>query len=143
MKNKICIVVSIYNEDITLELLKSAKKELRNSGFKKIDIVQVPGAFEIPFTISKLVKKYDGFIAIGCIIKGQTANFDLICRSITDGIMNISINQKKPVGNSILTLFKKKQAKDRLNKGEEAARAVLDVLKIKWVTKKNQVIIQE
>ena len=131
MKNKICIVVSIYNEDITLELLKSAKKELRNSGFKKIDIVQVPGAFEIPFTISKLVKKYDGFIAIGCIIKGQTANFDLICRSITDGIMNISINQKKPVGNSILTLFKKKQAKDRLNKGEEAARAVLDVLKIK------------
>ena len=143
MKNKICIVVSIYNEDITLELLKSAKKELKNSGFKKIDIVQVPGAFEIPFTISKLVKKYDGFIAIGCIIKGQTANFDLICRSITDGIMNISINQKKPVGNSILTLFKKKQAKDRLNKGEEAARAVLDVLKIKWVTKKNQVIIQE
>ncbi len=131
MKNKICIVVSIYNEDITLELLKSAKKELKNSGFKKIDIVQVPGAFEIPFTISKLVKKYDGFIAIGCIIKGQTANFDLICRSITDGIMNISINQKKPVGNSILTLFKKKQAKDRLNKGEEAARAVLDVLKIK------------
>ena len=131
MKNKICIVVSIYNEDITLELLKSAKKELRNSGFKKIDIVQVPGAFEIPFTISKLVKKYDGFIAVGCIIKGETANFDLISKAITNGIMELSIKQKKPIGNSLITSFNRDQALKRFDKGKEAAKAVLEILKIK------------
>ena len=103
MKNKICIVISIYNEDITQELLKSAKKELNKLGNNKIDIIKVPGAFEIPYAISKLIKKYDGFIAIGCVIKGQTANFDLICNAITNGIMQISIDQK-PIGNAVLTL---------------------------------------
>ena len=131
MKNKICIVISIYNEDITQELLKSAKKELNKLGNNKIDIIKVPGAFEIPYAISKLIKKYDGFIAIGCVIKGQTANFDLICNAITNGIMQISVDQKKPIGNAVLTLYNKDQAKVRFNRGKEASKAVYEALKIK------------
>ena len=131
MKVKICVVISTYNEDITNELYNSAKIELNKSGIKKFDVFKVPGAFEIPVTIAKLLKKYDGFIAIGCIIKGQTSNFDLISNAITNGIMNISIHQKKPIGNSILTLFNRDQANQRYDKGKEAAIAVLEVLKIK------------
>ena len=94
MKAKICVVISMYNEDITKRLYKSAKKELDKFGIKKIDIFKVPGAFEIPVVISKLSKKYDGFIAVGCIVKGQTANFDLISAAITNGIMQISVAKK-------------------------------------------------
>ena len=129
MKAKICVVISTYNEDITKELYNSAKKELDKSGIKKIDIFKVPGAFEIPVTISKLTKKYDGFIAIGCIIKGETTNFDLISSAITNGIMRISTNEKKPIGNAVLTCFNKDQAKDRFDRGGEAAKAVVAVLK--------------
>ena len=131
MKTKICIIQSVYNEDITDKLSYGANEELKNSGINKADIVKVPGAFEIPGTITRLVKKYDGFIAIGCVIKGETANFDLICNAITNGIMQISINEKKPVGNAVLTCFNKDQAFKRVEKGKEAARAVLEVLKIK------------
>ena len=131
MKVKICIVVSTYNNDITQKLCSSAKEELDKSDIKKIDIVKVPGAFEIPVAISKLVKKYDGFIAIGCVIKGETANFDLISKAITNGIMELSISQKKPIGNSIITSFNRDQALKRFNRGKESAKAVLEVLKIK------------
>ncbi len=130
MKVKICIVISTYNDDITKKLFSSAKEELNKSGVKKIDTVKVPGSFEIPVAISKLVKKYDGFIAIGCIIKGETANFDLISKAITNGIMELSISQKKPIGNSIITSFNKEQALERFDRGKEAAKAVLEVLKI-------------
>jgi len=131
MKVKICIVISTYNEDITKELYASAKKELEKSGIKKIDTIEVPGAFEIPMVISKLANKYDGFIAIGCIIKGETANFDLISNAITNGIMQLSIIKKKPIGNSIITAFNREQGMKRFHRGEESAKAVLKVLKIK------------
>ena len=126
---KICIVLSTYNSQITNELYISAKDELSKSGFKQPDTIKVPGSFEIPVAISRLVNKYDGFNAIGCIIKGETANFDLISAAITNGIMKLSTGQKKPIGNAVLTCFNKNQAKDRLDKGSEAAKAVIAVLK--------------
>jgi len=129
MKVKICIVMSTYNQDITNEIRFSAKKKLNEFGIKKVKDIEVPGAFEIPVTISRLAKKFDGFIAIGCIIKGQTSNFDLISKAITNGIMQISINEKKPIGNAILTCFNENQAKDRFDRGAEAAKAVIAVLK--------------
>jgi len=130
MKSKICIVQSIYNEDITEKLCSSASKALTAWRIKH-SIEKVPGAFEIPVTIARLAKKYDGFIAVGCIIKGKTANFDLISNAITNGIMQISINEKKPIGNAIITSFNKEQCFERLDKGKEAAIAVIKVLKIK------------
>ena len=131
MNKRICIVMSTYNKNITSKMCNRAKTELKNSGYKTIRTIEVPGSFEVPVMISKNINKYDGFIAIGCIIKGETANFDLISSAITNAIMNLSINYKKPIGNSIITLFNKKQALKRFDRGKEAARAVIEVLKIK------------
>ena len=122
MKKKVLIVVSDYYKDISEALLKSTKKYLNKR--ISLKIIKVPGVFEIPVIISKNVKKFDGFIAIGCVIRGKTAHFNLISKSVFDGIMNISINSRKPVGNCILTCFNYKQALARKNKGKEAAVAL-------------------
>ena len=130
MKPKICIVVSEFNEDITSEIQNSAVRELwkKNITKKNLKVIYVKGAFEIPYAISRLIKIYDGFIAVGCIIKGETPNFDFISQAITNGIMQLSILNKKPIGNAVITCLNKKQAKKRIYKGEEAAIAVVDVL---------------
>ena len=128
MKNKILIIQANYYKDISTALLKSAKKELKN--FAKINIISVPGVFEIPVVISKNLKKYDGFVALGCVIKGQTPHFDFISKSTTDAIMNISVVSKKPVGNGIITCLNKKQALARGKKGREAANAVKSILSL-------------
>ena len=131
---KICIVASKYYEDI-IEMLIDGSNEAINNHKKKIktDIIYVPGVFEIPFTISKNLKKYDAFIALGCVIKGQTPHFDFISKSSIDAIMKLSIESKKPIGNGILTCLNKDQAVERAdklnkNKGKEAADAALDLL---------------
>ena len=126
MKKKILIVVSDYYKDISEALLKSTKKFLdKKTNFK---IIKVPGVFEIPVVISRNIKKFDGFVAIGCVIKVKTAHFDLISKSVIDAIINISIDSKKPVGNCILTCFNYKQALARKNKGKEAAVALNTIL---------------
>jgi len=128
MKNKVLIIQANYYKDISTALLKSAKKELKN--FAKINIISVPGVFEIPVVISKNLKKYDGFVALGCVIKGQTPHFDFISKSTTDAIMNISVESKKPVGNGIITCLNKNQAIARGKKGREAANAVKTILSL-------------
>ena len=128
MKNKVLIIQANYYKDISTALLKSAKNELKN--FAKIDVISVPGVFEIPVVISKNLKKYDGFIALGCVIKGQTPHFDFISKSTTDAIMNISVESKKPVGNGIITCLNKNQAIARGKKGREAANAVKTILSL-------------
>ena len=128
MKNKVLIIQANYYKDISTALLKSAKNELKN--FAKINVISVPGVFEIPVVISKNLKKYDGFVALGCVIKGQTPHFDFISKSTTDAIMNISVESKKPVGNGIITCLNKKQAIARSKKGREAANAVKTILSL-------------
>ena len=127
-KLRICIVRSKYNN--TSKILKSAVNELikRKVIFK---ILEVPGAFEIPVVISRNISKYDGFIAVGSIIKGETPNFNFISSAITNGLIYMSILYKKPIGNAILTCLNKKQARDRYIKGFEAAIAVCDVFDAK------------
>ena len=126
MKKKILIVVASYYESIANSLLKSAKNRINNKC--NIDVIRVPGAFEIPVTIAKNLKKFNGFIALGCVIKGQTPHFDFISKSTTDALMTLSITSKKPVGNGVITCLSKKQAVERSKKGSEAAEAVLSVL---------------
>ena len=128
MKNKVLIIQANYYKDISTALLKSAKNELKN--FAKINVISVPGVFEIPVVISKNLKKYDGFVALGCVIKGQTPHFDFISKSTTDAIMNISVDSKKPVGNGIITCLNRNQALDRGKKGKEAANAVKIILSL-------------
>ena len=126
MKKKVLIVVSDYYKEIADALLISTKKFLDKKITTKV--IKVPGVFEIPVIVSKNLKKFDGFVAIGCVIKGKTAHFDLISKSVIDAIMNISIDSKKPVGNCVLTCFNYKQALARKNKGKEAALALNSIL---------------
>lgn len=122
---KILIVCSKYND--TDFLLTNAIKEL-NKRNQKYKVLKVPGAFEIPVAIARKINKYDGFIAIGSIIKGETPNFEHISNSITNAIMQLSITYKKPIGNAILTCLNIQQAIKRYGKGKEAVDAVCDVL---------------
>ena len=126
MKKKYLIVIADYYKNIAKGLLNSSLRLIPKNSFVKI--INVPGVFEIPVTISKNLKKYDAFIALGCVIKGQTPHFDFISKASTEAIMKLSVNSKKPIGNGIITCLNIKQAKDRKRKGAEAARAVLSVL---------------
>ena len=127
MKYKILIVLAKFYEDLSKNLISGAKKKLK--GKANIKIIEVPGSFEIPVIISKNIKKYDGFVALGSIIKGETPHFDFISQTITETIMQLSINSKKPIGNGVITTLNRKQAESRsLTKGQEAAVAVLSVL---------------
>ena len=126
MKKKYLIVVADYYKDITDGLIKSALKIIPKKN--TIKIIKVPGVFEIPVTISKNLKKFDAFLALGCVIKGQTPHFDFISQASTNAIMDISVSQKKPIGNGIITCLNMKQAKVRKSKGAEAANAVISIL---------------
>tara|TARA_B100000035_G_scaffold143681_1_gene122320 strand:- start:308 stop:697 length:390 start_codon:yes stop_codon:yes gene_type:complete len=126
MKKKILIVIADYYNQISSGLLKSSKNILPRNFHSKV--ILVPGVFEIPVTISKNIRKYDAFIALGCVIKGQTPHFDFISKATTDAIMNLSINSKKPIGNGIITCLNYKQANERKKKGAEATKAVISVL---------------
>ena len=126
MKKKYLIVIANYYKNISQGLLNSAKDILPKSSL--IRIINVPGVFEIPVTISKNIKKYDAFLALGCVIKGQTPHFDFISHASTDAIMKLSIENKKPIGNGIITCLNMKQAMARKKKGGEAAEAVISVL---------------
>ena len=126
MKKKYLIVIADYYTDISSGLLKSAINALPKMSF--IKIIKVPGVFEIPVTISKNIKKYDAFLALGCVIKGQTPHFDFISHASTDAIMKLSIENNKPIGNGIITCLNLRQAIARKKKGREAAQAVISVL---------------
>ena len=124
---KILIVNANYYDKISRNLVGSSKKILVNNKMK-VNIFNVPGIFEIPIAIKKNIKKFDAFVALGCVIKGKTPHFDFISQASTNAIMNLSIDSKKPIGNGIITCLNMNQAKERKSKGAEAAKAVLSVL---------------
>ncbi len=133
---KICIVVSDYYKEISNNLLEGSINELRKNKYKKLKIKFVSGAFEIPNVISKNIKKFDAFIALGCIIKGETDHYYFISNAVSTGLMNLSIQSKKPIGFGILTCSNLKQAKSRAsifkkNKGKEVALGIISILKSK------------
>ena len=126
---KILIVVANYYKDVSLSLLNSAKSTITSKYTVNVKkVINVPGVFEIPVVISKNIKKYDGFIALGCVIKGETPHFDFISNATTQAIMYLSVDSKKPIGNGIITCLNMKQAKARTKKGKEAAKAVISIL---------------
>ena len=133
---KVLIVNSNYYKDISASLVLNTKKKLLNVKFQ-VSILDIPGAFEIPIAIRKNINNFDGFIALGCVIKGQTPHFDLLCSSLFNTILNLSIKYNKPIGNGVITAFNLNQAKQRSkknyvgkpNKGSEAANAVISIFK--------------
>lgn len=141
---KITIIVSRFNFTITDNLLTGALKLLTNYGIKdsRIKVVRVPGALEIPYMLKQICKmksRPDGVIVLGCIIKGETAHFEYIADNAIRNIVNISIEYDMPLGFGVLTCYNEAQARarsslnsitDESNKGVEAARALLDILKL-------------
>ena len=140
MKKKVLIVIANYYDNISNNLGVGAQTTLDMAKIK-YSIKEVPGIFEIPVVISRNIKKYDAFIALGCVIKGETPHFDYISKTTFDGLMKLSIENKKPIGNGIITALNKEQAYARMGdaerpkrlskekgKGEEAAKAVIAVL---------------
>ena len=137
IKRKILLVIANYYQDIADDLIKGASQYLEDkevfadSGICiDYSIHKVPGAFEIPFVISCVSDHYDGFVALGCIIKGQTYHFEVISNEVTRKLMDLSIDIDKPIGFGILTCQNKEQAKERSdptkgNKGAEAARGCI------------------
>ena len=131
MKPKILIVKADYYWNIATALGAAAEVTLSTQSISKVTykVIEVPGVFEIPVIIAKNIKKYDGFIALGCVIKGETPHFDFISQAATNAIMQLSIDHKKPIGNGIITSLNSSQALIRSKKkGGEAARAVFSVL---------------
>ena len=130
MKKKILIIVANYYSKIANGLLEGAVDSLNTESLKKIKVktIKVPGVFEIPVVISKNIKKYDAFVALGCVIKGETPHFDYISKTTIQAIMRMSIAHKKPIGNGIITCLNMKQAIERKAKGKEAAIALKSIL---------------
>jgi 6,7-dimethyl-8-ribityllumazine synthase len=132
---KILIINSNYYKTISSNLVNNAKKKFSSSKFS-LSILNVPGIFEIPIAIRKNIKKFDAFVALGCVIKGQTPHFDLICSSAFNAILKLSIDFNKPIGNGVITAFTMNQALNRSknssskkpNKGSEAANAVISII---------------
>ena len=129
---KVLIVSSNYYEDISNNLLEGASQELKNNNIG-FDVLFAPGCFEIPFLISQNIKKYKGFIALGCVIRGETYHFDLIANECARKIIDISNTFLKPIGFGVLTCDNLKQAIIRSdirkkNKGKEAANACIELL---------------
>ena len=138
---KVLIVVSDYYEEVAARLIKGAteyfdinKDELFGREILiKYEIQNVPGAFEIPFLINKFKNSYDAFLALGCIIRGETYHFEIISNEVTRKIMDLSIDIGKPIGFGILTCENLEQALERSdptkkNKGAEAARVCKNLL---------------
>ena len=133
-KLKICIVSAPYYKDITDNLILGALKVL-----KKIkadtEIVEVSGALEIPTAIRLMENEFDGFIAVGCVIRGETTHYEIVSTESSRGLTNLGL-EKICIGNAILTVENNLQAEERadpkiFDKGGEACNALLSIIKIK------------
>ena len=132
MKNKVLIVCSNYYDEVSSNLIKGASEELKINNID-FDVLHAPGCFEVPFLISQNLEKYTGFIALGCVIRGETYHFNLIANECARKIIDISNNSLKPIGFGILTCENLEQAIIRSdirkkNKGREAADACIKLL---------------
>lgn len=131
---KIAIVTARFNPEITSLLKKGAEDYLKEKGVAKVVSVEVPGAVEIPLMAQDfLAKGFHGVVALGAVIRGDTAHFDYVCRSVERGITELMLKWQKPIGFGVLTTENEEQAFARAggsmgNKGAEAAQVVLEML---------------
>ncbi len=132
MIKKVLIVSSNYYESISNNLLLGSTNTLKENKIQ-FDVLNAPGCFEIPFLIKKNINKYNGFISLGCIIKGDTYHFEVIANETSRKIMDLSVEFLKPIGFGILTCYDLNQAElrsniNKKNKGREAALACINLL---------------
>jgi|SRR5579871_4772455 len=139
-----CVVIvrTEWNAAIVDELEAGCKRTLDKHEIKNVKIINVPGAFEIPFTIKKYWEAFKykdhrphAFIALGCVLRGDTPHFDYVCKAVTDGIVQLNLQLPIPVIFGVLTVDNQQQAEERIggkhgHKGEEAAITALKMLSI-------------
>jgi len=126
---RILIVESRYYADIADALISGAEREIAKNGATSERVV-VPGAFEIPGAVALAADHYDGFVALGCVIRGETTHYDYVCGESARGLMDLAIRNKLAIGYGIVTVDNMEQAKaraytDRGDKGGDAAHACL------------------
>ena len=133
-KLKICIVSAPYYKDITENLIRGALNVLKRIN-ADTEIVEVSGALEIPTAIKLMENQFDGFIAVGCVIRGETTHYEIVSTESSRGLVNLGL-EKVCIGNAILTVENRLQAEKRadpkvFDKGGEACNALLSIIKIK------------
>ena len=133
-KLKICIVSAPYYKDITENLIRGALNVLKRIN-ADTEIVEVSGALEIPTAIKLMENQFDGFIAVGCVIRGETTHYEIVSTESSRGLANLGL-EKVCIGNAILTVENRLQAENRadpkvFDKGGEACNALLSIIKIK------------
>lgn len=133
----ILIIAADFYKDLTAELLKGAHAELRAQNHSFEDVI-VPGAFEIPAVIRFAIEsdKYDGYVALGCVIRGETTHYDYVCGESARGLMDLSLQHQACIGYGILTVENEEQAWVRArvsegNKGRDAVQACLRMVELK------------
>jgi 6,7-dimethyl-8-ribityllumazine synthase len=124
---RLAIVATRWHADITEALLDGAVAEAAACG-ADVKVLRVPGAFELPIVADAAARTFDGVVCLGVVIRGGTPHFDYVCRAVTDGCLRVSLDHRVPVGFGVLTVDDVAQARDRLDKGREAVRAVLETL---------------
>lgn len=131
---KIAIVISEFNGNISTKLLEEAARGFVEEKITEEDLAvfYVPGALEIPVMLQKLAdtKKYDGAIALGAVIKGETDHYEYVCRGVTDGVQKVSIENRWPVMFGVLTCQNEALALARASKGYECAKGLLQMIKM-------------
>jgi len=133
-KLKICLVSAPYYRDITENLIRGALGVLKKIE-AETEIIEVSGALEIPTAIKLMEHEFDGFIAIGCIIRGETTHYEIVSKESSRGLTNLGL-EKICIGNAILTVENRMQAEERadpkiFDKGGEACNALLSIVKLK------------
>ena len=137
MAKKVLVVVARFYNDIADELLEGAVIELEKNKVN-YEVVEVPGAFEIPAAIKFAIggKKYAGFVALGCVIRGETTHYDYVCQESARGLQHLALEFSAAIGNGIITVENREQAmaralKSKKNKGGGAALACITMMKLK------------
>ncbi len=134
--SKFLIIEAVFYEDVSGMLLSGATKALEDNNVE-YDVLTVPGALEIPLALQFSMKKdYDAYVVLGCVIRGETSHYDIVCNESTRGVYDIAMANDLPVGNSILTVENKDQAivrsdPNQKNKGGDAAMAAISLLAVK------------
>jgi len=137
MADRVLIAVSHYYKHISAELLAGATEVLEAAG-AKITVMEVPGAFELPGVIAMAADsgRFDGAVALGCVIRGETTHYDYVCGESARGLMDLIVNRRQAIGYGILTVENEAQAlaraeRTRGNKGADAANACLAMIRFR------------
>ena len=133
VNKKISLIAAKWNAELVQELVKSGTAHLEALGLTNLKIVYVPGAWELVHAAQKELAHADGVIVFGVVIRGETTHYELISESVAQGLMQISIDTKKPVAFGLIATENLQQAEDRvssskLNKGREIAQSLVEML---------------